>query len=227
MPEELKRRIREIINTPHGSVLEDAIAALVESECALRVGMALRDIRARFSDLAVEMEKHSNDHIRDEDSSDRLGAAVEGVCADRIKAILALDLASVAALDAHDSNVRYEHDLETMKMLSGIGVICVRSHEDTEPFAEALRKALDAHDAEVIEKFVASIRSSPEDMKRHDAEVARKARLDEAKWWSKSHGHALLWDDEADAETHRPEICTNCLRIAELSRPAAESEAGK
>jgi hypothetical protein len=44
-------------------------------------------LRARFSDLAVELEKHSNDHIRDA-MPDNLGAAVEGVCADRINAIL-------------------------------------------------------------------------------------------------------------------------------------------
>jgi len=42
---------------------------------------------ARFSDLAVELEKHSNDHIHDADLLGRQ-AAIEGVCADRINAIL-------------------------------------------------------------------------------------------------------------------------------------------
>jgi hypothetical protein len=48
----------------------------------------MRELVAKLSDLAVEMEKHSNDHIHDDDPAERLGAAVEGVCADRIKAIL-------------------------------------------------------------------------------------------------------------------------------------------
>ena len=47
----------------------------------------LRALVAKFSDLAVELEKHSNDHIHDA-LPDNLGAAVEGVCADRINAIL-------------------------------------------------------------------------------------------------------------------------------------------
>jgi septal ring factor EnvC (AmiA/AmiB activator) len=46
-----------------------------------------RELRARFSDLAVEMEKHSNDHIHDKSIESYLPAAVEGVCADRIKAL--------------------------------------------------------------------------------------------------------------------------------------------
>lgn len=44
-------------------------------------------LRTKFTDLAVELEKHSNDHIHDE-IPDNLAAAVEGVCADRINAIL-------------------------------------------------------------------------------------------------------------------------------------------
>jgi hypothetical protein len=48
-----------------------------------------RMLRAKLSDLATEMEKHSNDHIHDADAYNRVGVAVEGVCADRIKAILA------------------------------------------------------------------------------------------------------------------------------------------
>jgi hypothetical protein len=46
-----------------------------------------RELIAKFSDLAVEMEKHSNDHIHDV-IPDNICAAVEGVCADRINAIL-------------------------------------------------------------------------------------------------------------------------------------------
>ena len=49
--------------------------------------MVVRDLIAKFRDLAVEMEKHSNDHIHDA-LPDNLAAAVEGVCADRINAIL-------------------------------------------------------------------------------------------------------------------------------------------
>lgn len=47
-----------------------------------------RRVLARFSDLAVELEKHSNDHIHDDNESHVIAASVEGVCADRIKAIL-------------------------------------------------------------------------------------------------------------------------------------------
>ncbi len=61
----------------------DALAALER-----RVEQKVRELTVQFADLAVELEKHSNDHIHDEDSAERLGAAVEGVCADRINAIL-------------------------------------------------------------------------------------------------------------------------------------------
>ena len=59
----------------------------------------MSDLRAAFSDLAVEMEKHSNDHIHDKDGSTSMCAAVEGVCADRINVILkhAPDLAALEA----------------------------------------------------------------------------------------------------------------------------------
>ena len=49
----------------------------------------VRALIARFSDLATEMEKHSNDHIHDELPTNSVAAAVEGVCADRIRALLA------------------------------------------------------------------------------------------------------------------------------------------
>jgi hypothetical protein len=73
--------------------------ALARHDAALtaRVLEAQRMLRAQFADLAVEMEKHSNDHIHDDDPAERLGAAVEGVCADRINAILSHALASSAA----------------------------------------------------------------------------------------------------------------------------------
>jgi hypothetical protein len=48
----------------------------------------LYELIGKFSDLAVELEKHSNDHIHDESDVTRAAAAVEGVCADRINAIL-------------------------------------------------------------------------------------------------------------------------------------------
>jgi hypothetical protein len=47
-----------------------------------------RQLRASLSDLVIEMQKHSNDHLRDEDATIRAQAAVEGVCADRIAALL-------------------------------------------------------------------------------------------------------------------------------------------
>jgi hypothetical protein len=50
------------------------------------------ELIAKFSDLAVELEKHSNDHIHDESDVQRTAAAVEGVCADRINAILKIYL---------------------------------------------------------------------------------------------------------------------------------------
>ncbi len=50
-------------------------------------GDRIMELVAKFSDLAVELEKHSNNHIHDE-IPDNLGAAVEGVCADRINEIL-------------------------------------------------------------------------------------------------------------------------------------------
>jgi hypothetical protein len=69
----------------------DLIEAMREEvEAALSQGgegSALLVLIAQFSDLAVEMEKHSNDHIHDA-LPDNVGAAVEGVCADRINAIL-------------------------------------------------------------------------------------------------------------------------------------------
>jgi hypothetical protein len=49
---------------------------------------ARSEIINSFSDLAVEMEKHSNDHIHSLEETKRSQAAVEGVCADRIKAIV-------------------------------------------------------------------------------------------------------------------------------------------
>jgi hypothetical protein len=56
---------------------------------------------AQFSDLAIELEKHSNDHIHDA-LPDNVGAAVEGVCADRINAILKPYRASEPTLAAKD-----------------------------------------------------------------------------------------------------------------------------
>lgn len=43
---------------------------------------------AAFRDLATDMRKHGNDHLHDEDLLLRSQAAVEGVCADRIDALL-------------------------------------------------------------------------------------------------------------------------------------------
>lgn len=235
MPEELKgiEAAIESILIPLKSCLcascrrlaSNGIVNLVEFECALRVGMALRT-------ATVAMEVGVKDW-QDQDGCHEIGC---GCVTEYIrKRFDTLDLASVAALDAHDSNVRYEHDLETMKMLSGIGVICVRSHEDTEPFAEALRKALDAHDRQLIEgPRLPEYWARPADCgvsghfwfqmnggnclmcqeaSRRDAEVERKARLDEAEWWQRYHGKDLNGE--------------GVRRIAELSRPAAESEAGK
>lgn len=238
MPEELKgiEAAIESILIPLKSCLcascrrlaSNGIVNLVEFECALRVGMALR--------AATEHAPVPIQYGRDGITICQTGCSRCGIIPTSwAEHILSLDHASVAALDAHDSNVRYEHDLETMKMLSGIGVICVRSHEDTEPFAEALRKALDAHDRQLIEgPRLPEYWARPADCgvsghfwfqmnggnclmcqeaSRRDAEVERKARLDEAEWWQRYHGKDLNGE--------------GVRRIAELSRPAAESEAGK
>jgi len=62
---------------------------------------SVQELRTRFSDLAIELEKHSNGHIHDDDPATKMGAAVEGVCGDRINAILALDPSAVKAAEEH------------------------------------------------------------------------------------------------------------------------------
>ena len=96
----------------------------------------MSDLRAAFSDLAVELEKHSNDHIHDDDPADRLGAAVEGVCADRINAILkhAPDLAALEA----------QFREKAMKLAK-------QFKDFVEPLASQARAVLALH-AEIVEK---------------------------------------------------------------------------
>lgn len=91
MPEELKGRIREIINTPHGSVLEDALTTLIESECALRVGMAVRAAGEHRYDFGTSGCVCGWKPTLKKDSTSQLFWKDH---------ILSLDTASVAALDA-------------------------------------------------------------------------------------------------------------------------------
>lgn len=83
----LERESQKVPGDPYDSwaleLIREVLARLDEYDAA-------RDKRTRepFSDLAVEMMKHSNDHIHDESEGKRIAAATEGVCADRINAIL-------------------------------------------------------------------------------------------------------------------------------------------
>jgi len=116
------------------------------------------NLRARFADLAVEMEKHSNDHIHD-DGLRGHEAAIEGVCADRINAILNSIPADIAA-----KVKEREEQLETAAWQEGYDAAkqayCT---DDREKFAQ---EALDAY--KVIQKALA---------KEHDAKIMREAYL--------------------------------------------------
>lgn len=224
MPEELKERIREIINTPHGSVLEDAIAALVESECALRVDEAIKRWMLR-GDNREPLERYVNERVGmalraaakhvPQHCHEATGYLVRCDCGWKSLAykvdwtiddgseergitewrehILSLDLASVAALDEHDAEIRataikgaergYEIHLEQGDKLP-CWPDCITAHR----------------------------------ILAHDAEVERKARLDEADQWLMS---------EALNKPNRMEW--KIKRMAELNRAASShpKESGK
>jgi hypothetical protein len=80
---EAQRRTELDRQTEHWAEIVKGLAARIDRAKGLAHG-----VRAAFSDLAVEMEKHSNDHIASMDSDKRLAASIEGVCADRIYALL-------------------------------------------------------------------------------------------------------------------------------------------
>jgi hypothetical protein len=74
----------------------------------------LKELIAKLSDLAVELEKHSNDHIHDE-IPDNLQAAVEGVCADRINAILKPYRQALATMEQPgEKSLRLRHALKAI-----------------------------------------------------------------------------------------------------------------
>lgn len=137
MSEKLKGTLIKLVGNHNISTPESrlgmaiAVHTLVESECALRVGMALR-----------AAAKHA--------ASDYNGGEYDWACA-----CGAVGHWQNGATDTWEAHIL-----------------------SLDPVSVA---ALDAYDKEIIEKFVASIRSSPEDMKRHDAKVERKARMDALK----------------------------------------------
>lgn len=65
------------------------VASLVQAEQLAARDERISKLRSRFIDLADDFEKHGNDRLRHIDPAERLGGAVEGVCADRIRALLA------------------------------------------------------------------------------------------------------------------------------------------
>jgi hypothetical protein len=105
--------------------------------------MDLKELVAKLSDLAVEMEKHSNDHIHDA-MPDNLGAAVEGVCADRINAILK---PYRAALSSGTAGVSEELHDAAVKVLEAIYQADAREdlpHEFTGELVDKFRDAVRA-----------------------------------------------------------------------------------
>ena len=78
--------VKQEAHSHHLSSWADELEAVLSADPQPQ--LTVEKLRAKFSDLAVEMEKHSNDHIHSNNALEGRGAAIEGVCADRIKAIL-------------------------------------------------------------------------------------------------------------------------------------------
>lgn len=188
-----------------------ALIALVESECALRVEAAIKRWMLR-GDNREPLERYVNERVgmalREAAKSIRKRAACwtggEGTPAVDIRAELlnealaveALDLASVAVLDASIIEMR----------------ICEYSHVFLKP-NELYRFTVDRNC-----EACRNVSSGKPSLHAHDAEVERKARLDEADQWLMS---------EALTKPNRMEW--KIKRMAELNRAASSQakESGK
>ena len=91
-----------------------------------------------------------------------------------------------------------------------------------------VEKRLAHHDAEVFHTTLDELKHDGSELVVGGKEPVRifseealnrklaEARLAEAKIWAERYVHFILWDEEAQRETHRQERCFNCQRIAQL-----------